>query len=257
MKRLLIYLIIAISWMPFAMADGENLLPVTIDVSDTAALQRGAKMFMNYCSGCHSLRYLRYNHMAKDLGLTTFSGDIDKDLLFNNLVFTTAKLHEPIQNSMPATDALQWFGRVPPDLSLSARERGSAWIYTYLKSFYADKKRPFGANNILVPDVAMPNILAPLGGEVIAEQQSKNSDHQLPPRLILIEKGEMSQQQFDSTLKDLVTFLVYVAEPVKLIRYKIGVFVILFLCIFTLVAYQLKKMVWRDITRRSRAWPKQ
>ena len=242
-KTLWLCLLIASSWMPIALAD-EPLLPIHIDVHDTAKLQRGAKVFMNYCSGCHSLRYMRYNRMAKDLGLTTFTGDIDSDLLINNLIFTTAKLHDPIENSMPANDARQWFGRVPPDLSLSAREHGAPWIYTYLKSFYLDKKRPFGANNALVPDVAMPNILAPLEGKVIAETPA---NHHLPVRRILIKPGEMSQQQFDSTLQDLVTFLAYVAEPVQLVRYRIGIFVIVFLCFFLLVAYQLKKIYWRQV----------
>ena len=239
-------MIIATSWAHVAVADVE-LLPIVIDVQDQEKLQRGAKTFMNYCSGCHSLRYMRYNRMAKDLGLTTFTGDIDSDLLVNNLIFTTAKIHDPIENSMPAAGARQWFGRVPPDLSLSAREHGPEWLYTYLKNFYADKKRPFGANNALVPDVSMPNILAPLEGYVIAEQQERGSSNQQPLRLVLVEQGEMSQQQFDSTLQDLVTFLVYVAEPVQLIRYRIGVMVILFLCLLLIVAYQLKTFYWRNV----------
>jgi ubiquinol-cytochrome c reductase cytochrome c1 subunit len=234
-------------WAPVAIADVE-LLPIVIDIQDKEKLQRGAKIFMNYCSGCHSLRYMRYNRMAKDLGLTTFTGDVDNNLLVNNLLFTSAKTHDPIENSMPAIDARQWFGRVPPDLSLSARERGPEWIYTYLKSFYADQNRPFGANNALVPDVSMPNILAPLEGYVIAEQQKGLLNHQLPLRLVLVEQGEMSQQQFDSTLQDLVTFLVYVAEPVQLIRYRIGVGVMFFLSLFLIVAYQLKRFYWRDIS---------
>ena len=244
MNKIVLYLMICLGlWVQVAMADVE-LLPIVIDVQDKEKLQRGAKIFMNYCSGCHSLRYMRYNRMAKDLGLTTFTGDLDSDLLVNNLIFTAAKIHDPIENSMPAADARQWFGRVPPDLSLSAREHGPEWLYTYLKSFYADTNRPFGANNALVPDVSMPNILAPLEGHVIAEQQTRGLDYQLPRRLVLVEQGEMSQQQFDSTLQDLVTFLVYVAEPVQLIRYRIGRVVILFLCIFLIVAYQLKKFYW-------------
>ena len=239
-------MIVAALWGQIAVADVE-LLPIVIDVQDKEKLQRGARVFMNYCSGCHSLRYMRYNRMAKDLGLTTFTGDLDTDLLINNLIFTSAKIPDPIENSMPANDARQWFGKVPPDLSLSARERGPEWLYTYLKSFYVDTNRPFGANNALVPDVSMPNILAPLEGEVIVEQQGGNLNHQLPLHFVLVEQGEMSPQQFDSTLQDLVTFLVYVAEPVQLIRYRIGVVVILFLSLFLMVAYQLKKFYWRDV----------
>ena len=224
-----------------------ELLPVEVDIHDQAKLQRGAKMFMNYCSGCHSLRFMRYNRMAYDLGLTRFTGEIDTDLLYSNLIFTSAKIHDPIENSMPPEGALQWFGRVPPDLSLSARERGPSWIYTYLKSFYVDKSRPFGSNNVLVPDVAMPNSLAPLEGVVIAKETQQNANHDMPINLVLLEPGEMSEQHFDSALQDLVTFLVYVGEPAQLIRYKIGGVVILFLCILLIFAYQLKRFYWRNI----------
>ena len=244
--KIALCLILAFSWLQVVASEVE-LNSVSIDLHDTEKLQRGAKIFMNYCSGCHSLRYMRYNRMGKDLGLTTFAGDIDTDLLVSNLIFTKATVYEPIVNSMPATEARQWFGRVPPDLSLTARERGPEWIYTYLTSFYLDKTRPFGANNVLMPDVSMPNILAPLQGTVIAVHQENNENHQLPLRLVLIDQGEMSQQQFDSTVQDLVTFLTYVAEPGKLVRYRIGVVVILFLFVLLIAAYQLKKVYWRNI----------
>ena len=246
MKRIVIWMIIALSWTRLV-ASGVELLPIDIDIQDKAKIQRGARVFMNYCSGCHSLRFMRYNRMAKDLGLTTFAGEVDSDLLMNNLIFTTSKIQDPIENSMPAEDAREWFGRVPPDLTLAARERGPSWIYTYLKSFYVDKKRPFGANNALVPDVSMPNILAPLEGKVVAQYPNSDSSNGLPISRLLVKEGEMSEQEFDSTLQDLVTFLSYVAEPAQLIRYRIGVFVLLFLSLFLIVAYQLKKLYWRDI----------
>jgi ubiquinol-cytochrome c reductase cytochrome c1 subunit len=245
MNKIAFYLLMC--WAQLIFAD-VALIPVEINIHDQAKLQRGAKIFMNYCSGCHSLRYMRYSAMAKDLGLTTFTGEIDSDLLVSNLIFTAAKVYDPIVNSMPPADAREWFGRVPPDLSLSARERGASWIYTYLKSFYVDKNRPFGANNKLVPDVGMPNILAPLEGVIIAEQQGTDKAHP-STRFVLIEQGEMDQQQFDSTLQDLVTFLAYVAEPEQLVRYRIGIVVIAFLFILLLFAYQLKKFYWRDIKK--------
>jgi len=248
MNKLVVYLfgVMSIACVEAASVDIE-MLPIDINLKDKAALQRGAGLFMNYCSGCHSLRYMRYNQMAKDLGLTTFDGQLDKDLLKNNLIFTTASVFDPIQISMPEVDARQWFGRLPPDLSLSARERGTDWIYTYLKSFYLDKSRPFGANNLLVPDVGMPNILAPLEGEVIRVTQGERSDSSVNASLLLVEKGEMTEHQFDSALQDLVTFLAYVGEPAKLVRYRIGVGVLIFLGIFLIVAYRLKKNYWRDI----------
>ncbi len=226
MSKLLI-LVLLVAWLvQITYSATPTLLPMHIDLSDRAKLQRGAQLFMNYCSGCHSLRYLRYNRMGKDLGL-------DKNVLVNNLIFTTAKITDPMTISMPAVDARQWFGLTPPDLSLIAREQGADWIYTYLKSFYADNSRPFGANNILVPDTAMPNVLAPLQGQVVAVHEN----------LILSKKGEMSPQQFASLLDDLVTFLVYVGEPVQLIRYRMGIIVITFLAIFLLIAYRLKKLL--------------
>jgi ubiquinol-cytochrome c reductase cytochrome c1 subunit len=223
-----------------------ELASIDVDVQDQTKIQRGAKLFMNYCSGCHSLRYMRYHRMAEDLGLMTFNGELDTDLLSNNLMFTSAKIYDPIQVSMPTTDARQWFGITPPDLSLSAREHGPRWIYTYLKSFYVDESRPFGANNLLVPDALMPNVLAPLAGKMIAVR--KGSPKKLIiSHLVLVEHGEMSQQEFDSALQDLVAFLVYVGEPVKLIRYRIGVIVLIFLSIFLMVVYRLKKMYWKRL----------
>lgn len=182
---------------------------------EQAKLRHGAKIFMSYCSGCHSLRYLRYNRMASDLGLS-----FDKDLLVNNLVATQIKKEDPIQISLAPTDARAWFGMVPPDLSLITREKGALWVHTYLKSFYADKSRPFGTNNTLVPEVAMPNVLKPLYDEV-------------------------NQEQFEKMLEDLVNFLVYVGEPAKLVRYRLGVFVLTFLFIFIVVAYELKNIYWK------------
>lgn len=246
MNKFLLFLCVLIFPLKVAFAD-EGLFPININIRDTARLQRGAKIFMNYCSGCHSLRFMRYNRMATDLGLTSFTGEIDNDLLINNLIFTKATVYDPIVNSMSEEDARQWFGKVPPDLSLKARERGAAWLYTYLKSFYVDKARPFGTNNTLLPDVAMPNVLAPLEGTVIVEEK-KSKKQSL--RLVLIEQGEMNQNEFDSTLQDLVTFLVYVAEPAKLTRYRVGVFVLIFLGVFLIVGYQLKKIYWKNIHRK-------
>lgn len=217
-------------------ADEMPLIAVDVDINNQAALQRGAKLFMNYCSGCHSLRYMRYNQMAKDLGLTTFSGEVDANLLKNNLIFTQALIHDPIRISMPEIDARQWFGRMPPDLSLVTRKYSPSWVYTYLNSFYDDPRRPFGANNLLVPDVAMPNILAPQSGIKVIYNN----------HLITMVDGEMSDQQFDAMLVDLVTFLTYVAEPVKITRLHIGIYVMIFLLVALVVVYRLRKIQLRQ-----------
>ena len=244
MTKKVTLLLILWTGMSIAVADELRLLPIDVNVQNTDRLQRGAKIFMNYCAGCHGLRYMRFNRMAYDLGLITFTGEINTNLLKNNLIFTTATIQDPIEISMPPTDARRWFGRVPPDLSLSAKERGADWLYTYLKNFYADKKRPFGANNLLVPDVAMPNILAPLQGHVIANNSDEVTVNGKSFNLVLVSRGDMTEQEFDSTLKDLVTFLVYVAEPTQLIRYRIGVGIILFLLVFLGAVYQLKRIYW-------------
>lgn len=224
-------------------AQDITMKPVSINLKDKHALQRGARIYMNYCSGCHSLQYMRYNRMARDLGLTTFDGELDEDLLKSNLIFTKASINDPIQIALLPEDAKQWFGVVPPDLSLTARSRGSLWIYNYLQSFYVDDKRPFGSNNLLFPDVAMPNVLEPLLGKMSLR---KNPNTHLAT-LIMIEPGDMQQAEFESVLQDLVTFLVYVGEPAQLIRYKIGTFVIVFLLVFLILACKLKQAYWKKL----------
>ncbi len=248
-KVLLLSLLVFMNLGVLAEEASVRLKTVKINLKDKASLQRGAQLYMNYCSGCHSLKYLRYSSLANGLGLTTFDGSIDKDLLKNNLIFTSASIMDPIHVAMPEEDARQWFGRMPPDLTLTGRERGADWIYTYLKSFYKDEKRPYGANNLLVPDVSMPNILSGLQGEVVAVKTGPNIDNPADMKLVLVEKGTMSQQQFDSILEDLVTFLVFVSEPHKLSRYSMGLWVVLFLGILAGFAYGLKKAYWRNIKK--------
>lgn len=195
---------------------------LSINLQDKTSLQRGAKLFMNYCSGCHSLKYLRYNHMAEGLGLIGLSGQVDENLLKNNLIFTQATINDPIQIAMPPEDAKQWFGIVPPDLSLIARAKGAEWLYNYLSGFYTDDSRPFGVNNYLVPDVAMPNILDTL-------------------------RHEIQTQEFDKSLLDLVTFLTYVSEPIQMERYRVGYFVLGFLVVLLGACWALKIVYWRKI----------
>lgn len=229
------------------LVNAETLSPIikpvtslAVDVTDRARLQKGAMFYMNYCSGCHSLQYLRYNRMAQDLGLTTFSGSVDEALLKNNLIFTQARIDDPIRIAMPAEDALQWFGILPPDLSLSARARGTVWLYNYLHGFYRDETRPFGSNNRLFADVAMPNILAPLAGEVI---QSAGAH----PQLTIAQAGAINSREFDELVLDLVTFLSYAAEPAQLARTKLGPYVLLWLSILLILVYLLKHSYWQRL----------
>ncbi|WP_133136568.1 cytochrome c1 [Legionella rowbothamii] len=235
-QRALLAGILGCLWTPILGA--ESL------VIDKPSLQRGAKLFMNYCSGCHSLKYLRYNHMAEGLGLVGFDGRVDEDLLTNNLIFTEAAVNDPIRIALPPEDAKQWFGVVPPDLSLVAREKGADWLVTYLKSFYTDNSRPFGVNNLLVPGVSMPNILEPLTGEMILVRGTQGH----AAHLSLVKEGEVSSTQLDNLLQDLVSFLVYVGEPTQGARHQLGYFVLAFLMVFLLVALGLKRIYWQKIS---------
>ncbi len=245
--KLAICLLVFFVYSTKTLAASGQLLPIKIELNDKAKLQRGARFFMNYCSGCHSLRYLRYDRMAKDLGLTTFDGALDEKLLLNNLIFTRAKIHDPIQISMRVQDARQWFGAVPPDLTLKARERGASWLYTFLKSFYEDSSRPFGSNNLLVPEVGMPNVLQPLIGQVVLTLELAAETQVRETSLISARPGKMSEPQFNSALEDLISFLVYAAEPIKVIRYRIGSLVCAFLLIFLVFVYKLKETYWRNL----------
>lgn len=211
------------------------------DLSDRASLQRGAKLYMNYCSSCHSLKFLRYSRMADDLGLT-------EEEVMGNLNFTGAKFGEHIQVTMRDADGTEWFGKMPPDLSLISRVRGSDWIYTYLKSFYLDESRPLGWNNQLFPNVSMPNPLWELQGlqhAEFGEPDAAGTRH--PERLVVAGPARLSAVEFDQTVRDITNFLEYAGEPAALKRQAMGVWVILFLVLLTFLGYLLKQEYWSDV----------
>ena len=223
-------------------AEGGHLQQAGTDIGDTASLQRGAQLYMNYCSGCHSLKFMRYSRMAEDLALS-------EDEVMQNLNFTGAKFGEQVQVAMPVDGATKWFGKMPPDLSVIARVRGSDWIYTYLKSFYLDESRPLGWNNTLFPNASMPNPLwrmqglqRPVYGKHNAATGETPVEH-----LELGQPGTQSAAQFDQTARDITTFLEYVGEPSALKRQSLGVWVILFLAFFTFLAFLLKSEYWKDV----------
>jgi ubiquinol-cytochrome c reductase cytochrome c1 subunit len=242
----------------WAAASGmERLKSVRVDVMDKAALQRGAKWYMNYCAGCHSLAYLRYSRLGQDIGITDFKGELDTEILTENLIFTSMKFTDPIHIAMQPEQARQWFGVLPPDLTLRAKVRGADWLYTYLTSFYQDAQRPFGANNWLFPDTAMPNVLYPLQGKQIAlytTEQATIDGESLAREVIddlqLVSAGSMTEHEFRSMVTDLVTFLVYVAEPERQQRQRLGVFVLIFLIAFALLTYLLKRSYWKKSPRK-------
>ena len=185
------------------------------DISNTASLQNGAKLFMNYCSGCHAISFMRYNRIGEDLGLSD-------ELVAENLMFAGNKPGETITTAMPEDAAVKWFGGTPPDLSLVARSKGTDWIYTYLKSFYEDDSRIFGVNNSVLVNASMPDVLWSL-------------------------KQSQTETDFDQNIRDITNFLDYVGEPAKLIRLKLGKWVLLFLGILFILTYLLKKEYWKDV----------
>lgn len=231
---------------------GMHMQHMPLDLKDKAALQRGAKLYMNYCSGCHSLKYLRYSQLARGLDLMMQDGKPHRQLLHNNLIFSQAEVFDPIEIAMPEVNSRQWFGVVPPDLSLVSRVRGVDWLYTYLKGFYEDKRKPFGVNNLIFPDVAMPNVLSVLQGRQVAVYQAQNAKHSENPRidyLQVVEPGLMSQAEFDRSIQDIVTFLSFVGEPLQNYRKDLGVWVLGFLSILLIFSYLLKKTYWREIKK--------
>jgi ubiquinol-cytochrome c reductase cytochrome c1 subunit len=218
-----------------------DLQDANIDLTDQASLQNGAKYYVNYCMGCHSLQYMRYNRMAEDLG-------IDEATLRANLIFGDAGPGDLMTNAMRPEDGEKWFGTQVPDLTLVTRWRSPDWLYTYLKSFYADATRPYGVNNLVFPAVGMPNVLAGLQG--VQEPVFGEHHGEGPPPVTavkLTQPGSMSPEEFDVVARDLTNFLTYVGEPMQLERKRLGIYVLLFLGLFFIVAYALKKEYWKDV----------
>ncbi|MGA9026711.1 MAG: cytochrome c1 [Steroidobacteraceae bacterium] len=226
-----------------AQEEGIPLLHSGTDINNVSSLQRGARNFMNYCSGCHSLKYLRYNRMAADLRIT-------EPELAANLIFTSAKPFDTINSSMPA-DALNWFGKVPPDLSLIARAKGVDYVYSFLKGFYADKTRPWGVNNLYLPSAAMPHVLFERQGlqkpVFKSEPDGRGGTSMVLEGVEPMTPGALKPEEYDQFVRDIANFLDYAAEPIKAKRQSLGVFVILFLLVFFVFAFLLKKEYWKDV----------
>lgn len=213
------------------------------EVSNTASLQRGAANFVNYCLGCHSLKYMRYSRMARDL-------DISTDQLTANLIPTAAKPTDYMVSAFPAADAETWFGRAPPDLSLITRARGTDYVYRFLKGFYVDASRPSGTNNLALAGAAMPAVLSDLEGiksAVFADVAEGHAGSKVLERLEQVAPGRLTAEQYDGFVRDTVNFLDYVGDPSQVQRRDIGIWVVLFLLVFTAFAWMLKKEYWKDV----------
>ena len=226
------------------LADEGGLLKADVNLNNTASLQRGAKYFANYCMGCHSAQYVRYNRIGEDLGLNDAQ-------LENYLMPAGAKTSDTMVSAMPAADSEKWFGRTPPDLTLEARSRGADWIYTYLKSFYVDPQSPTGANNTVLPNAAMPNVLWELQGLQKPVYKTVKSEDgvsfQAVDHFEQVTQGKLTPEQYDQVALDLTNFLSYIAEPVQLERRDLGLKVIGFLILFFLFAFMLKREIWKKV----------
>jgi ubiquinol-cytochrome c reductase cytochrome c1 subunit len=215
------------------------------NVADVGSLQRGARNFMNYCIGCHSLKYLRYQRMGDDLEIPT-------EELNTNLVAPGSTNLDYIVTSMPATDAANWFGKTPPDLSLIARSRSPDYIYRFLKTFYSDPSRSTRSDNLAYPITAMPAVLSELEGVKAAVYRDVKSPAGGAPEKVFdhfesIAPGALTPEQFDGFVRDTVNFLDYVGDPAQVERRSIGLWVVLFLLLLSAFALALKKEYWKDV----------
>jgi len=229
---------------------------ITVNPHDKASLQRGAGLYMNYCMGCHSLQYSRYNRVANDLG-------IPEDLMMANMVFDpTVKFGDLMESAMDDDHAKVWFGATPPDLTLVSRARQPEWLYTYLRTFYRDDTRPYGVNNKVFKDVGMPHVLLELQGMqecAMGPVKAGNGGVKRDPltgadileepcgQFTIAEAGTMSPEEYDVAMYDLVNFLAYTAEPIAAERQRMGLFVLLFIAIFTVFAWLLNREYWKDV----------
>ena len=272
-KRLILA---AIAWMAcgsaLAAGGAMQLLEANVNLGDRGSLQNGARVFVNYCMGCHSLNYMRYKRMGEDLGLSD-------EQVANNLMFATDKVVNPMGAAMRTEDADRWFGKAPPDLSVIARSRGANWLYSYLVAFYADDARPFGVNNVVFPDVGMPHVMWPMQGyqqyvpadvkgTVVAEQIDglrTAGDEILVQKTVTVKDGDtelvqhvadrlqpspsavMQAGEYRSAVRDLVAFLVYAGEPAQLKRRSMGLWVLLFIAVFFVLSRMLYKEYWKDV----------
>ncbi|NIR28582.1 MAG: cytochrome c1 [Gammaproteobacteria bacterium] len=236
--------LLMLSGLTWAAERGVELQEANIDLTNDASLQRGARLFVNYCMGCHSASYMRYNRLAQDLGLTEAQVEA-------NLIFDDKKVGETMTIALDAEMAEEWFGTAPPDLSVIARARGVDWLYTYLKSFYLDESGSMGVNNLVFPRVGMPHVLWRLQGwqrpVYRTEVDEHGREHEVIDHLELVEEGTRTPAEYDRDVRDLVAFLAYVGEPAQLDRRRLGVWVLLFLALMFVVFYALKKDYWKDV----------
>ncbi len=242
-RKLILFLLALLPAGAFASGAAVHLDRAPVNVNDKISLQKGARLFVNYCLNCHSANYMRYSRL-QDLGLT-------EQQIVDNLMFTAEKVGQPMTIALRPADGKAWFGATPPDLTVIARSRDADWLYTYLRSFYRDPSRPTGWNNTVFPNVGMPHVLWELQGEQVAHfktvKDHDGKEHQVFERFELVKPGKMTRAEYDAAMGDLVNYLVYMGEPVQAQRKQLGIIVIFFLLGLAVLTYYLKKEFWKDV----------
>jgi ubiquinol-cytochrome c reductase cytochrome c1 subunit len=244
-KRAIFALVCAVlSTSVLAAGGGVELEKSEIDPGNINSLQRGARNFMNYCSGCHSAKYVRFNTIGKYLELS------EEDLI-DNLMFNAEKSFETINVSMRPQDAERWFGTAPPDLSLMARSKGSDYIFNFLRSFHVDPDSPTGVDNTVLAGTSMPHVLWELQGFQKAVHEQHDDGHGNVTtefsHFETVTTGSMDAEDYDAFVRDTTNFLAYIAEPIRSDRRKLGIWVLVFLLFFLIIAQMLKKQIWKDV----------
>lgn len=241
--KALLTLLLALPMTVLAGEESVKLDRAPVNVEDYQSLQRGARLFVNYCLTCHSANYMRYSRL-QDIGLT-------EPQIKGNLLFASDKTGDTMHIAMTPDLAKKWFGAAPPDLTVITRARGADWVYTYLRGFYRDDSRPTGWNNVVFDKVAMPHVLHEMQGELApvyrAEKDEEGKDRQVIDHLALVKPGKMTLAEYNGAVADLVNYLAWMAEPAKSQRLHIGLVVVLFLAVFAVVAFYLKKEYWKDV----------
>ena len=247
MKQIAKLLLAALAALPFAVSaagPAVKLDRAPIDLTDKASLQRGAKVFVNYCLNCHQASMMRYSRLS-DLGLT-------EQQIKDNLMFTTDKIGDTMTTALTAKDAKAWFGGVPPDLSVVSRSRGEDWLYTFLRGYYRDDKSPTGWNNTVFPNAGMPHVLHEMQGTQVMRSVDGPKGADGKPvqvmKVMLDKPGTLKPLEYDQMVGDLVNYLVFMGEPVRAKRTQLGVLVLFFLSLLFVVAYVLKREYWKDVS---------
>ena len=255
MKKLLITLLVALGFVGQALANSGGIQWDKFPrekMTDLPSLQHGAKLFVNHCLNCHSAAFMRYNRM-RDIGLT-------EDEIKKYLMFTTDKVGDTMRVSLDPKQAKEWFGGVPPDLTLVARSRadigkgsGADYLYTYLRTYYRDPAAATGWNNLAFPNVGMPNVLWELQGQRVAkftEQKDAHDPSKTTHEFAGFEQtspGTMTPAQFDESVADLVAFMQWMADPNQALRVRLGVWVLLFMAVFTVIVWRLNAAYWKEV----------